>query len=78
MNGNSPISEIVTPTTNGVLVTLGKTRSAIRRALVIERLSQAIAFGLLAIVVAVLLDRLLRLPLQTWLIGDAHFWKIGR
>ena len=62
MNGNSPISEIVTPTTDGVLVTLGKTRSAIRRALVIERLSQAIAFGLLAIVVAVLLDRLLRLP----------------
>ncbi|MEY4942062.1 MAG: hypothetical protein RL254_243, partial [Planctomycetota bacterium] len=62
MNGKSPISETVTPTTKGVLVALGNTRSAIRRDLVIERLSQAIAFGLLAIVFAVVLDRLLRLP----------------
>jgi hypothetical protein len=62
MNDTSPTPETATPTTSGVLVALGKTRSAIRRALVIERLSQAIAFGLLAIVLAVVLDRLLRLP----------------
>ncbi|MEY4810492.1 MAG: hypothetical protein RI986_830, partial [Planctomycetota bacterium] len=62
MNGNPPTSGTTTPSTDGVLIVLGNTRSAVRRALVTERLSQAIAFGLLAIVVAVLLDRLLRLP----------------
>ena len=62
MNGNHPTSETATASTDGVLVALGNTRSAIRRALVTERLSQAIAFGLLAVVVAVVLDRLLRLP----------------
>lgn len=62
MNGPHPTSEPTTTTTDGVLVALGNTRSAVRRALVIERLSQAIAFGLLAVVVAVVLDRLLRLP----------------
>ena len=62
MNGNPPTSETTTASTDGVLVALGNTRSAIRRALVTERLSQAIAFGLLAVVVAVVLDRLLRLP----------------
>ena len=60
MNDTHPTSE--TTTTDGVLVAIGNTRSAVRRALVIERLSQAIAFGLLAVVVAVVLDRLLRLP----------------
>ena len=60
MNDTHPTSK--TTTTDGVLVAIGNTRSAVRRALVIERLSQAIAFGLLAVVVAVVLDRLLRLP----------------
>ena len=60
MNGTPSTPE--TTTTDGVLVALGNTRAAVRRALVIERLSQAIAFGLLAIVAAVVLDRLLRLP----------------
>ena len=37
-------------------------RGRLRRALVVERSAQAIAFGFLAIVVAVVLDRTLRLP----------------
>ena len=49
-------------TPDGVLTSLGITRSAVRRALVVERATQAIAFGLLAIVLAVILDRFFRLP----------------
>ena len=41
---------------------LGAFRARVRRALVIERTSQAVAFGFAAIVAAVVLDRALRLP----------------
>ena len=47
---------------SAMLVQLRATRARIRRALLIERLAQALAFGLVAIVVAVVLDRVLRLP----------------
>jgi len=45
-----------------MLARLRATRARIRRALLVERLAQALAFGLVAIVVAVALDRVLRLP----------------
>ena len=45
-----------------MLAQLRATRARIRRALLVERLAQALAFGLVAIVVAVVLDRVLRLP----------------
>jgi hypothetical protein len=45
-----------------MLAQLRATRARIRRALLVERLAQALAFGLVAIVVAVALDRVLRLP----------------
>jgi hypothetical protein len=45
-----------------MLVRLRATRARIRRALLVERLAQALAFGLVAIVVAVVLDWVLRLP----------------
>ena len=47
---------------DAVLLSLQATRLVVRRTLVVERTTQAIAFGLLALVVAVILDRLLRLP----------------
>ena len=47
---------------SAMLVQLRATRARIRRALLIERLAQVLAFGLVAIVVAVVLDRVLRLP----------------
>ena len=47
---------------SAMLAQLRTTRARIRRALLIERLAQALAFGLVAIVVAVVLDRVLRLP----------------
>ena len=60
----TPRAPIAHPETNhnAVLLSLETTRLAVRRALVVERTSQAMAFGLLALVVAVLLDRMLRLP----------------
>jgi len=45
-----------------MLARLRATRARIRRVLLVERLAQALAFGLVAIVVAVVLDRVLRLP----------------
>ena len=45
-----------------VLAVLRTTRARLRRVLVVERVSQAVAFGFLALVAAVFLDRVLRLP----------------
>ena len=47
---------------NAMLRTLRAARARIRRVLLVERLAQALAFGLAAIVAAVVLDRVLRLP----------------
>lgn len=66
-----------------VLASLARTRAAVRRVLVAERSGQAIAFGVAAIVVAVLLDRVLRLPapvrvieLAALVLGAvAWFWR---
>jgi len=47
---------------SAMLGKLRATRARIKRMLLVERLSQALAFGLAAIVAAVVLDRVLRLP----------------
>ena len=47
---------------SAMLQTLRATRARIKRVLLVERLAQALAFGLVAVVAAVVLDRVLRLP----------------
>ena len=47
---------------SAMLERLRATRASIRRALLLERLAQALAFGLAAVVAAAVLDRVLRLP----------------
>lgn len=47
---------------SAMLERLRATRASIRRALLVERLAQALAFGLAAVVAAAVLDRVLRLP----------------
>lgn len=49
-------------TNGGALAAVSALRSRVRRALVVERCAQAVAFGVAAIACAALVDRVLRLP----------------
>ena len=69
---------------SAMLAQLRATRARIKRALLLERLAQALAFGLVAILVAVVLDRVLRLPPAVrvvellLLLGGAITWFVMR